>query len=113
MNGDLIGACVMIAVAVLWIVGGVARIVLDHLATEHEAARMADARRWSDRDFRARWDAMTEGEREAGLELLLTALREDLPVPWVLSEAPIHDELMAETFRRQLDYSDAPEGWPL
>lgn len=110
MNGDLIGACVMITVAVLWIVCGIARLVLDHLATEHEARRYESAsplvveivaedrfspamkaaaeaaRRWSDGDFRRRWDAMTEAEREAGMEQLLTALREDLPVPWVLSE---------------------------
>ena len=103
MNGDLIGACVMITVAVLWIVGGIARIVLDHLATEWEAARIEAARRWSDGDFRRRWDAMSEAEQEAGLEQLLTALREELPVPWVLSDSPIHDGLAAETFRAQLD----------
>ena len=88
-------------------VWAVAKIILDHLAAEWyargiEEARESSAGYWSDGDFRARWDAMSEGEREAGMDRLLSALRDELPVPYVFSETPLFDQLAVETFERQL-----------
>ena len=96
------------------IVGGLASLwavvslVLDHLAAEWYARGIEEARAsstgyWSDGDFRARWDAMSEDEREAGMDRLLSALRDELPVPYVFSETPLFDQLAVETFERQLD----------
>ena len=96
----------LIAVAVLWIVGGIARLVLDHFATEHEVRRIEEARRraeareaQSEAEWRAWYFALPEAEKLAGARMLLDAVR---------SETPLFDGLAAETFRAQLDEGRTP-----
>lgn len=106
MNGDLIGACVMIAVALLWIVGGIARIVLDHLGTEWEAKRIEEARarqeaaqeaaiQRAEADWREWFDQLPEAQKMAGAQRLLDAVEGEYGprALWgPVSETPIRDE---------------------